>query len=60
MNYSASDIRYDNMPYRRCGNAGLKLPAVSFGLWHNFGETASFDNARAMLRERRRPREDAP
>ena len=49
--YSASEHRYQEMPYRRCGNTGLKLPAVSLGLWHNFGETASFDNARAMLRK---------
>ena len=49
--YSASEHRYQEMPYRRCGNTGLKLPAVSFGLWHNFGESASFDNTRAMLRK---------
>ena len=42
--YRASDMRYDNMEYRRCGNSGLKLPAVSLGLWHNFGDTADFEN----------------
>jgi L-glyceraldehyde 3-phosphate reductase len=38
------------MLYRRCGRSGLKLPALSLGMWHNFGGTASFDNARAMAR----------
>ncbi len=42
--------RYENMPYNRCGRSGLKLPAISLGLWHNFGGLDSFDNARAMLR----------
>ncbi len=41
--YTASDTRYDTLPYRRCGGSGLKLPAVSLGLWHNFGDTASFE-----------------
>ena len=40
--YQASPDRYDSMMYRRCGASGLKLPAVSLGLWHNFGDTASF------------------
>jgi L-glyceraldehyde 3-phosphate reductase len=39
------------MLYRRCGRSGLKLPALSLGMWHNFGRTASFDNARAMARK---------
>ncbi len=36
--YLASSSRYDNMEYRKAGNTGLKLPAISFGLWHNFGK----------------------
>lgn len=40
--------RYDRMPYRRAGSSGLKLPAVSLGLWHNFGSVDPFDEARAM------------
>lgn len=42
--YIAAQDRYQNMTYNRCGNSGLKLPAVSLGLWHNFGSNASFDN----------------
>ncbi|MCI7814132.1 MAG: aldo/keto reductase [Lachnospiraceae bacterium] len=42
--YLASEQRYETMQYHRCGNSGLKLPAVSFGFWHNFGDTASFEN----------------
>lgn len=42
--YQADEKRYDNMPYRRCGKSGLLLPAVSLGLWHNFGHTDVFDN----------------
>ena len=38
------------MPYRRCGRSGLKLPAISLGLWHNFGGVDDFENGRAMLR----------
>jgi L-glyceraldehyde 3-phosphate reductase len=48
-NYKASNDRYSTMEYRRCGKSGLKLPVVSFGLWHNFGDTASFENMRNML-----------
>jgi L-glyceraldehyde 3-phosphate reductase len=40
---------YDRMPYRRCGRGGLRLPAVSLGLWHNFGSVDVFDDARAMV-----------
>ena len=36
MKYTANKKRYDDMPYRKCGESGLKLPAVSLGLWHNF------------------------
>ena len=42
--YLASNQRYETIPYHRCGNSGLKLPAVSLGLWHNFGNTGCFDN----------------
>jgi L-glyceraldehyde 3-phosphate reductase len=50
MVYLAGPTRYDNMLYRRCGNSGLKLPAVSLGLWHNFGDATLLENSRAMLR----------
>ena len=50
MTYVPNPDRYQNMPYRRCGNSGLKLPAVSLGLWHNFGAIDSLENARAILR----------
>ena len=46
--YIASEKRYDTMAYNRTGNSGLKLPAVSLGLWHNFGDTASFENMKKM------------
>ena len=46
--YQASEKRYENMVYNRCGNSGLKLPAVSLGLWHNFGDTAPFDNMKKL------------
>jgi L-glyceraldehyde 3-phosphate reductase len=42
--------RYDRMTYRRCGRSGLRLPAISLGLWHNFGSVDPFDTARAMVR----------
>ena len=44
MGYTANEKRYDKMPYRRCGESGLKLPAVSLGLWHNFGDNADYNN----------------
>ncbi|WP_074012630.1 L-glyceraldehyde 3-phosphate reductase [Candidatus Sodalis sp. SoCistrobi] len=50
MVYQASPSRYETMEYRRCGNSGLKLPAVSLGLWHNFGDTTLLDTSRHMLR----------
>lgn len=46
--YAANEKRYDTMRYNRCGRSGLMLPAVSLGLWHNFGSNASFDNMQAM------------
>ncbi|MDJ0394260.1 L-glyceraldehyde 3-phosphate reductase [Rhodococcus sp. G-MC3] len=48
--YLASPDRYDSMQYRRTGNSGLKLPAISLGLWHNFGDDAPLDTQRAVLR----------
>ena len=48
--YTARAERYDSMPYRRCGRSGLRLPALSLGLWHNFGGSDSLSNGRAMLR----------
>src|SRR6478672_7387580 len=50
MTYVPAEDRYDHMPYRRCGRSGLKLPAVSLGLWHNFGDDRSIDTQRAILR----------
>lgn len=50
MTYHASPTRYDTMPYRTCGRSGLKLPAVSLGLWHNFGDSTPLEIQRAMLR----------
>ncbi|WP_111643250.1 L-glyceraldehyde 3-phosphate reductase [Marinimicrobium alkaliphilum] len=47
--YRADPNRYAAMPYRRCGKSGLKLPALSLGLWQNFGGVDSFSNARAMM-----------
>lgn len=46
--YAADGKRYDKMKYNRCGKSGLKLPEVSFGLWHNFGDTAVYENMRQM------------
>ncbi|HRH47868.1 MAG TPA: L-glyceraldehyde 3-phosphate reductase [Panacibacter sp.] len=50
MSYTAATNRYEQMEFRRCGNSGLKLPLVSLGLWHNFGEIDQFQNARNILR----------
>jgi L-glyceraldehyde 3-phosphate reductase len=47
--YSPDEHRYEKMVYRRCGRSGLKLPAISLGLWHNFGGVDAFENMRAML-----------
>ncbi|WBM71761.1 L-glyceraldehyde 3-phosphate reductase [Buttiauxella sp. WJP83] len=49
MVYQASSARYESMEYRRCGRSGLKLPAISLGLWHNFGDTTLLDNSRQLL-----------
>lgn len=48
--YSPSQKRYDGMKYNRCGRSGLHLPAISLGLWHNFGNVDGFENSRAMIR----------
>ena len=50
MTYLAAEDRYDHMPYRRCGRSGLQLPAVSLGLWNNFGDDAPLATQRAILR----------
>ena len=48
MLYTAAKTRYDGMKYNKCGESGLKLPAVSLGLWHNFGANDDFENMKAM------------
>jgi L-glyceraldehyde 3-phosphate reductase len=50
MHYQPAAERYQQMEYRRSGRSGLKLPAVSLGLWHNFGDSTRVDNSRALLR----------
>ena len=50
MTYVADDARYDVQPYRRCGRSGLKLPAVSLGFWHNFGDDKPLETQRAVMR----------
>ena len=47
--YQAKETRYDKMVYNRCGNSGLKLPEVSLGFWHNFGDTGLYENMRQMV-----------
>jgi L-glyceraldehyde 3-phosphate reductase len=49
-NYSPAPDRYDTMKYRRCGRSGLKLPMVSLGLWHNFGDDVDLDDQRTTIR----------
>lgn len=44
MKYTANEKRYESVPYKKCGESGLKLPAVSLGLWHNFGDHADYGN----------------
>ena len=48
MSYLANEKRYENMEYKKCGESGLKLPAVSLGLWHNFGDSANMKNMKEM------------
>jgi L-glyceraldehyde 3-phosphate reductase len=50
MAYTAAEDRYDSMTYRRCGHSGLDLPAISLGLWHNFGDDVPFERQAAILR----------
>lgn len=50
MVYQANPSRYESMTFQRCGNSGLKLPAVSLGLWHNFGDATLIENSRQLLR----------
>jgi L-glyceraldehyde 3-phosphate reductase len=49
MHYLPASTRYDNMTYRRCGRSGLKLPAITLGLWYNFGGVDPLENGRAMI-----------
>jgi L-glyceraldehyde 3-phosphate reductase len=49
MSHTPAKSRYDNMKYNRCGKSGLLLPAISLGLWHNFGGIDTFDNCRDMV-----------
>lgn len=49
MSYSPSSARYETMPYRRCGKSGIQLPAISLGLWHNFGHVDVLENSRKIL-----------
>lgn len=48
MSYNAKENRYENAVYNKCGESGLKLPAVSLGLWHNFGDTGCFETMKQM------------
>ncbi len=48
--YSPRTDRYEHMSYNRCGKSGLRLPAISLGLWHNFGSTDNFENGRSIIR----------
>ena len=50
MNYTPASTRYESMKYNRCGKSGLMLPAISLGLWHNFGSVDVFDNGRGIIR----------
>ncbi len=50
MPYLAANERYDSMTYRRCGRSGLQLPAISLGLWNNFGDNAPLETQRAIIR----------
>ncbi|TBW29278.1 L-glyceraldehyde 3-phosphate reductase [Gramella sp. KN1008] len=48
--YQPAEKRYEKMQYRRCGKSGIKLPLISLGLWHNFGDNDDFENSRSILR----------
>src|ERR1035437_6256276 len=47
--YVPDEFRYNKMKYKRCGQSGLKLPAISLGLWHNFGHNDDYNNSRAII-----------
>ena len=47
--YQAANDRYEKMAYVRCGKSGLKLPAISLGLWHNFGDIGVYENMKEIL-----------
>jgi L-glyceraldehyde 3-phosphate reductase len=51
MNHLAKQSRYDEMVYKRCGKSGIKLPAISLGLWHNFGSVDVYENGKAIIFE---------
>ncbi|WP_308198891.1 aldo/keto reductase [Chitinophaga sedimenti] len=50
MQYNPAPDRYEQIPYNRCGKSGVQLPAISLGLWHNFGSVDVFENGRAIVR----------
>ena len=50
MKYTPAANRYQQMQYRRCGNSGIKLPAISLGLWHNFGYVDALENSRSIIK----------
>ncbi len=52
MKYHPLTSRYDHMIYNRCGRSGVKLPAISLGLWHNFGHVDDFETARQNVIQR--------
>ena len=49
MGYQPDKNRYQTMQYRRCGQSGLRLPVISLGLWHNFGDATRLENSRQLL-----------
>jgi L-glyceraldehyde 3-phosphate reductase len=51
MNHLAKQSRDDEMVYKRCGKSGIKLPAISLGLWHNFGSVDVYENGKAIIFE---------
>ena len=51
MRYAPAENRYNNMIYNRCGKSGLKLPVISLGLWHNWGDVNNFENAKRMIHQ---------
>ena len=57
--YAPATTRYDAMLYKRCGASGLKLPAISLGFWHNFGDITPYDQMKAPGAHRIRPRHHA-